>query len=55
VNAAEITQDGDAGYILSVKSQNTCGLLTQARGSFRGWYMAMEVLMLAVIGGSDLG
>lgn len=55
VDPAEIAENGDTGHILAVEGQDTRRLLTQARGTFRGWYLAMEMIVLAVVCGCNFG
>ena len=55
VDASEIAQDGDARHVLTVESKHTGGLWAEIVGAIREWDMTMEVLMVHIVGGSDLG
>lgn len=55
VDASEVAEDGDARHVLTVKSKHTGGLWAEIVGAVRGRDMAMDVIMVHVVGGGDLG
>jgi hypothetical protein len=55
VNSSEIAQDGDAWHVLTVESKHTGSLWAEIVGSVRRRDVAMNVLVVHVVGGCDLG
>ena len=55
MDAAEVAEDGDAGHILAVESQNAGGLLAQTGSAVWMGDGLVCMFMLAIIGCSDLG
>lgn len=54
VNPAKIAEDGYAGHVLAVESEDTRGLLTEPRCPFGGRYLAVQMVVLAIVCGGDL-
>lgn len=55
VDAVQIAQYRDAGYVLAVECQDTVGLRAYAGAVVRGRHLSMQMLMLHVIRSRDLG
>lgn len=55
MNASEITQYCDAWHVLTVESKHTGGLWAEIVGPVRRGDMAMDVLVVHVVGRRDLG
>lgn len=55
MDSAEVAEDRYAGYVLAMKSQYARGLLAQPGCAFGGRYLAMQMIVLPVIGRGDLG
>jgi hypothetical protein len=55
MNASEIAQDGDAWHVLTVESKHTGGLWAEIVGSVRRGDVAMDVLVVHIVGSRDLG
>lgn len=55
VDAGEVAEDGDAGHVLAVEGQDAGGLRAQVRRTVGGRNVAMELFMVKIIRGCDLG
>lgn len=55
VDAGEIAEDGDAGDVLAVECENAGGLRAEIGSAVGRRDVAMDILMLHVIRGSNLG
>ena len=55
MDSAEVAEDRYARYVLAMESQNARGLLAQPGCAFGGRYLAMQMIVLPVIGRGDLG
>lgn len=55
MDAGEVAEDGDGGDVFAMESQDAGGLLAEARGALGRRNLAMQVLMLSVVGGGDFG
>jgi hypothetical protein len=55
VNPAKIAEDGYAGHVLAVEGQDTGGLLTEPGSAFWRRYLAVQGIVLPVVGRGDFG
>lgn len=55
VDAGEVAEDGDCGNILAVEGEDASRLRAEARCALGRGDLAMQVLMLPVVGGGDFG
>ena len=55
VDSGEVAEDGDAGHVLAVEGQDAGGLRAQVRRTVGGRNVAMELFMVKIICGCDLG
>ena len=54
-DAVEIAEDGDARHILAVESQHARGLRAKTGRTIRRRYVLVDLLVVHVVGGRDLG
>lgn len=55
VDAIEITQYRDAGDVLAMKGQDAVGLRTHGAVAVGSRHLSMQMLMLHIVGGGNLG
>lgn len=55
MDPAEVAENRDAWHVLAMECQHTGGLLAEARCALGRGDLAVQVVVLAVVGGGDFG